>query len=70
MAPPMAGLISMGAVNKSEEQSLKRYYKTKIEDMQVMIVFFNETLKGLLNENLYAIMKKYFDAMSKCSIDF
>lgn len=48
MAPPMAGLISASAISKSgEEQSLKRYYKTKIEDMQVMVIPFSvEALRG------------------------
>ncbi|EJW86589.1 hypothetical protein WUBG_02501 [Wuchereria bancrofti] len=48
MAPPMAGLISAGAASKSgEEQSLKRYYKTKIEDMQQRVAEKTQNLRRL-----------------------
>ncbi|MCP9258327.1 26S protease regulatory subunit 8 [Dirofilaria immitis] len=48
MAPPMAGLISANIVNKStEEQSLKRYYKTKIEDMLQRVAEKTQNLRRL-----------------------
>uniref|UniRef100_A0A8R1TYE7 26S proteasome regulatory subunit 8 n=1 Tax=Onchocerca volvulus TaxID=6282 RepID=A0A8R1TYE7_ONCVO len=48
MTPPMAGLISANTVNKSsEEQSLKRYYKTKIEDMLQRVAEKTQNLRRL-----------------------
>ncbi|VDN01425.1 unnamed protein product [Thelazia callipaeda] len=48
MAPPMAGSITTGVGNKScDEQSLKRYYKTKIEDMQQRVAEKTQNLRRL-----------------------
>ncbi|KHN75737.1 26S protease regulatory subunit 8 [Toxocara canis] len=46
MAPPMAGSVNVSS-SQNEEQSLKRYYKTKIEDAQQRVTEKTQNLRRL-----------------------